>query len=178
MNTLWYLAAFLFALASLMVAAAVASGAWAPVKHATVLSIPTRVNATDKTLAVFTDIIQSDRGITCAATGPDKNVTKIPKPGLAVTVTSGSEQWHLIGLLRNGSDGLKVACTPRDKRHDDANYGYAAVTGYESKVNTGNGIQILGLVAALGVAGYTYYSRRRHRLYAALDATENPDPVA
>jgi hypothetical protein len=175
LSPLWYTAAFLFALASIMAAAAVASGAWTPVKHATVLSLPTRINATDKTVAVFTDIVQPDRGVTCTATGPDKSVTKIPKPGLEVTVTSGSEQWHLIGLLRNGSNGLKVSCTPKDKRHDDANYGYAAVAGYESKVNIGNGIQILGVVAALGLGGYTYYSRRRHRLHAALDATTDAD---
>lgn len=175
MSQWWYLATFLLALASLMGAAAVASGAWTPVKHATVLSIPTRVDAEDKTLAVFTDIVQPDRGVTCTATAPDKSVTKILKPGLAVTVTSGSEQWHLIGLLPDGSDGLKVACTPRDKRHDDANYGYAAVTGYASKVNTGKGIAILGVVSALGVAGYTYYGRRRQRLYDALDATTDAD---
>jgi hypothetical protein len=175
MSQWWYLATFLFALASLMVAAAVASGAWTPVKQATVLSIPTRVDAADKTLAVFTDIVQPDRHVTCTATGPDKTVTKILKPGLAVTVTSGSEQWHLISLLRDGSDGLKVTCAPRDNRHDDANYGYAAVTGYSSKVNTGKGVAILGVVSSLVVAGYTYYARRRQRLYDALDATTDAD---
>jgi len=174
-SALWYTAAFLFALASLMLAAAVASGAWTPVRHATVLSIPTRVDAADKTLAVFTDIVQPDRDITCTATHPDKSVTKILAPGLTITVTSGSEQWHLIGLLRDGSDGLKVACTPRDKQHDDATYGYAAVTGYESKYNAGKGIAILGVTIALGVGGYTYYARRRHRLYAALEAKTDAD---
>jgi hypothetical protein len=169
-SQLWYLGAFLFALASVMLAAAVASGAWTPVKHATVLSIPTRVNASEKTLTVFTDIVQPDRHVTCTATHPDKSVTTIRKPGLAVTVTSGSDQWHLIGLLRNGSAGLKVACRPRDKRHDEANYGYAAVTGYDSKVNTGNGIQILGVVIALGVGGWTFYNRRQQRILDALDA--------
>lgn len=171
MSQLWYLAAFLFALASLMVAAAVASGAWAPVRAATVLSIPTHVDAAEKTVAVFTDTVQPDRHITCTATHPDKSVTKILKPGLTITVTSGSERWHLIGLLRDGSDGLKVACAPKDKRHDDAAYGYAAVTGYESKYNAGKGIAILGVTIALGVGGYTYYSRRRRRIYDALEAT-------
>ena len=153
-----------------MIAAAVASGAWTPVRQATVLSIPTRVDAADKTLAVFTDIVQPDRGVTCTATRRNKSVTPILKPGLAMTVTSGSEQWHLIGLLRDGSDGLKVSCAPRDKRHDDATYGYAAVTGYESKYNAGKGIAILGVTIGLGVGGYTYYTRRRHRLSSALGA--------
>lgn len=171
-NPLWYTAAFLFALASLMVAAAVASGGWEPVKHATVLSIPTRVDAADKSVAVFTDIVQPDRHITCTATHPDKSVTKILAPGLPVTVTSGSEQWHLIGLLHNGSDGLKVACTPRDKQHDDATYGYAAVTGFQSRYNAGKGIAILGVTIGLGGMAYVYYARRRQRIHAALDAAD------
>jgi hypothetical protein len=174
-SPLWYTAAFLFALGSIMVGAAVASGGWTPVKHATVLSIPTRVAAEDKSVAVFTDIVQPDRHITCTATRPDKTVTTILKPGLAVTVTSGSEQWHLIGLLRDGFDELKLACTPRDKRHDDATYGYAAVTGFESRYNAGKGISILGVTIGLGGWAYVYYLRRRRRLYAALDATTDAD---
>jgi hypothetical protein len=169
-NPLWYTAAFLFALGSIMLGAAVASSGWTPVKHATVLSIPTRVDAADKSLAVFTDIVQPGRHITCTATRPDKTVTTILKPGLAVRVTSGSEQWHLIGLLHDGSDGLKVACTPRDKRHDDATYGYAAVSGFESKYNAGKGISILGVTIGLGSMAYIYYLQRRRRRYAALDA--------
>jgi hypothetical protein len=174
-NPLWYTAAFLFALASIVLGAVVAAGGWEPVKQATVLSIPTRVDAGDKTLVVFTDIVQPDRHITCTATHPDKTVTTILKPGLAVTVTSGSEQWHLIGLLRDGSDGLKVACTPRDKQHDDATYGYAAVSGFESRYNAGKGISILGVTIGLGGMAYVYYLQRRRRLDLALDATTDAD---
>ena len=51
---------------------------------------------------------------------------------------------------------------------DDATYTYAAITGFASKANTAKGISILGTTLGVGLAGYTFYTRRKVRLAAAL----------
>lgn len=162
-NPLWYLAAFVVALGSLMIGTAVAASAWNPVREVTVTPTTVRADAAGKSLAVFTDIVQPDRGISCRAVDRDKDVTPIPDAALDITVDNEGNQWHLIGMLPEGSNGLKVRCKPQGKRVDNASYGYAAVAGFESRANTGNGIGMIG--AAIGVifAGYVFYSRRQHR---------------
>lgn len=162
-NPLWYLAAFLIALSSWMVATIIAAGAWQPVRDATLTPVTQRVDASRQSLAVFTDIVQPERAVTCRATGPGKKITDIPKAAIDITVDDDGNQWYLIGLLREGSDGLKVTCIPRDRRVDDATYAYAAVTGFSSKVNTGKGIAILGSTVGGGLAIFTLYTRRQVR---------------
>jgi len=163
-SPLWYLAAFGIALGSWVLAIVVAAGAWQPVRDATVTSTSKPVDATGQSLAVFTDIVQPDRKVTCRATGPDKKVTEIPKASLEITVDNNGNAWHLIGMLNEGSKGLKVTCTPRDRRVDDATYGYATVTGFESRANTGKGIAILGSTLGAGLAAFTFYTRRQRRI--------------
>lgn len=162
-NPLWYLAAFLLALATVLIGTVVAAGAWDPIREVTVSPTTTRADAQGKTLVVFTDILQPDRDVTCRATGPDKKPIDIPAAALDITVDNEGNQWHLIGLLNEGADGMKVHCTPRDKRVDNASYAWATVTGFESRANTGKGIGTLGLVLGAGFAGYVFYSRRRDR---------------
>lgn len=162
-NPLWYLAAFLLALGSVMIGTVVAAGAWDPVREVTVSPTTTRADAQGKTLVVFTDIVQPDRGVTCLTTGRDKKPVDIPPAALDITVDNEGNQWHLIGLLKEGADGMKVHCTPRDKRVDNASYAWATVTGFESRGNTANGIGTLGVALGVGFAGYVFYSRRRHR---------------
>lgn len=166
----WYLAAFFVALGSWMLATIVAAGAWDPVRAATLEPATQRVDAAGKSLAVFTDILQPDRTITCQAAGPGKKVTDIPKAALEITVDNEGDQWHLIGLLPDGADGLKVTCAPKDRRRDDASYDYATVDGFTSKANAGKGIAILGSTVGLGLAGFTYYNRRQRRIDRALEA--------
>lgn len=168
-NPLWYLAAFLFALGSVMIGTAVAAGAWDPIREVTVSPTTTRADAQAKTLVVFTDILQPERDVTCRATGRDKKPVDIPPAALAITVDNEGNQWHLIGLLNEGANDMKVHCTPRDKRVDNASYGWATVTGFESRGNTANGIGTLGAVLGAGFAGYVFYCRRRHLREAVRD---------
>jgi len=163
----WYLAAFLLVLATSVLAIVVAAGAWDPVREASVTPVGERVDGTGKSLAVYTDIVQPDRGVTCLATGPGKKVTEIPAARLAITVNDNGDQWHLIAILNEGAKNQLITCTPRDRRVDDATYTYAAVTGFESRGNTGKGIAILGLAGGVGLAGYTFYTRRQQRKSAA-----------
>ncbi len=107
--------------------------------------------------------MQPDRDITCRATGRDKKPVDIPPAALDITVDNEGNQWHLIGLLTEGTHDMSVQCAPRDKRVDNASYGWATVTGFESRANTGKGIGILGVAFAAGFAGYVFYSRRQQR---------------
>jgi hypothetical protein len=168
-NPLWYLAAFLVALASVMIGTVIAAGAWDPVREVTVSPTTVRADAHGKTLVVFTDIVQPDRNVACRATGRDKKTVEIPPAALEIRVDNEGNQWHLIGLLKEGSDDLKVRCTPRDKRVDNASYGWAAVSGMESRVNTANGIGNLGAATGAAFAAYVFYCRRQHRKELTLE---------
>lgn len=162
-SPLWYLAAFFFVLGSVVVGTVVAAGAWDPVREVTVSPTTTRSDAESRTLVVFTDILQPERNVTCRATGRDKKPVEVPDATLDIMVDNEGNQWHLIGLLNGGSDGMKVHCTPRDKRVDNASYGWATVTGFESRANTAKGISILGATMGAGFAGYVFYCRRQQR---------------
>lgn len=162
-NPLWYLAAFIFALVSVVIGTVVAAGAWDPVRVVTVTPTTTRADAMGKTLVVFTDIRQPGRNITCRATGRDKKPVDIPPAALDITVDNEGNQWYLIGLLTEGTSDMSVQCTPRDKRVDNASYGWATVTGFESRANRGRGVGVLGVVLAAGWALYVFYCRRQLR---------------
>ena len=162
-NPLWYLAAFLFALGSVMIGTVVAAGAWDPVREVTVSPTTTWADAQGKTLVVFSDIVQPDRHITCRATGRDKKPVAVPPAALDITVDNEGNQWHLIGLLSEGVNDMRVQCTPRDKRVDNASYGWATVTGFESRANKANGIGVLGVALGAVFAGYVFYCRRQQR---------------
>lgn len=166
-NPLWYLAAFLIALASTMAATVVAAGAWQPVRDATITPVTEVAQAQSHTLAVFSDIRQPDRDITCEAVGTDKRHTPIPAAPIDLTVDDEGNPWYLIGLLREGADGLKLQCTPRDKRVDNATYGYAVVSGYADRTNTGKGIAILGVTLGGAFGAYVFWCRRERRKEAA-----------
>jgi hypothetical protein len=162
-SPLWYLAAFLIALGASMLATVVAAGAWDPVREASVSPVAERVDATDKSIAVYTDIVQPDRDVTCRATGPGKKVTEIPAAKLSITVNDGSDQWHLIAMLNEGGKDQLITCTPKDRRVDDATYTYAAISGFTTKGNTAQGISYLGIAFGVLLAGYTFYTRRQLR---------------
>ncbi|KQV74919.1 hypothetical protein ASC61_07865 [Aeromicrobium sp. Root344] len=169
-NPLWYLAAFLFALGSVMIATVVAAGAWDPVREVTVTPTTVRADAQGTTLVVFTDILQPERNVTCRATGRDKKPVDIPRAALDITVDNEGNQWHLIGLLDAGANGMRVQCTPRDRRVDNASYAWATVTGFESRANNAKGIGILGLTVAVAFAGYVFWCRRQQRQETARES--------
>ncbi|MEO6605293.1 MAG: hypothetical protein ABIN55_06740 [Aeromicrobium sp.] len=162
-SPLWYLTAFFIALGGAVLAIVVAAGAWDPVREATVTPIGEPVDGTDKSIAVYTDIVQPDRKVTCHAKGPGKKVVTIPAAKLSLTVTNGTDEWHLIGLLTEGDKDQLITCTPRDRRVDDATYTYAAVSGFASKGNAGKGIAILSTTIGVVLAGFTFYTRRKQR---------------
>lgn len=162
-NPLWYLAAFLFVLGTVMVGTVVAAGAWDPVREVTVTPTTTRADAQGKTLVVYTDILQPDRDVSCRATGRDKKSKDIPPAALDITVDNDGNQWHLIGLLREGADDVSVRCTPRDKRADNASYGWATVDGFESRAGAGGDIGKSGAVLGVALAGYVFWCRRQQR---------------
>lgn len=171
-NPLWYLAAFLLAIGSAMAGTAVAASAFDPVRDATVTPITERVDANGTTLAIYTDIVQSDRDILCRGRygDADKGRIEIPNKGVDVTAQGDGTRWHLISLLEDGRDGLRIVCTPKDKRIDNASYGYATVTGYASTVNNGRGIAYIGIGIAAVLAGWIFWCRRLARREARLES--------
>lgn len=164
-NPLWYLAALLLALGATVAAVAVAASAFDPVRDATVVPVTERVDAKGATLAIYTDIVQEDRGIRCWARHGkgDKQRVDIPDKGVDITAQGDGIRWTLIGLLEEGHDGLRIICRPADQRVDNASYGYATVTGYASKATTGRGISSLGIAAGVGLAAWVFWCRRSAR---------------
>lgn len=165
-NPLWYLAAFLLAIGSAMAATAVAASAFDPVRDATVTPVTERVNAQGATLAIYTDLVQDDRDITCWGRygKDDKQRVDIPDKGVELTAQGDGTRWQLIGLLEEGRDGMRIVCRPADSRDDSASYGYATVTGYGTTVNNGRGIAYIGIAAAFGLAVWIYWCRRAVRI--------------
>lgn len=172
-NPLWYLAAFLLAIGSTMAATAVAARAFDPVRDATVTPVTERVDAGGSTLAIYTDLVQPERDILCRGRygTDDRGRVVIPDKGLDITARGDGTTWHLIGLLEDGRDGLRIVCTPRDERVDNAAYGYATVSGYRSTVNNGAGIAYIGVGAAAVLAGWIFWCRRQARRERRLGAT-------
>jgi hypothetical protein len=164
-NPLWYLAAFLLAIGSTMAATAVAASAFDPVRDATVTPVTERVDAKGSTLAIYTDLVQDERTISCRGRygKDDRGRVVIPAENIDVTAQGDGTTWHLIGLLEDGRDGLRIVCTPVDKRVDNAAYGYATVTGYRSAVNNGAGIAYIGVAVAAVLAAWIFWCRRAAR---------------
>lgn len=179
-NPLWYLAALLIALASLMGAAAYGASAFDAVRDATVTPVTERVDARGSTLAIYTDIVQADRDISCRGRYGDGDRGRIVIPATTVDVAAQGDgtRWRLIALLDEGRDGLRIVCTPADRRVDNAAYGYATVTGYSSRANNAQGFAWLGTAVAAALAGWVFWCRRsarRDARAAAADATTTSD---
>jgi hypothetical protein len=164
-NPLWYLAALLIALGSTMVAAAVGATAFDPIRDATVVPITERVDASGSTLAVYTDIVQADRDISCRGRfgDDDRGRVVIPSTDLEIGAQGDGTRWTLIAILEDGRDDLRIVCTPADKRVDNASYGYATVTGYASARNNGKGIATLGVTVGAALAAWVFWCRRSAR---------------
>ena len=148
---------------------AVAAQAWDPVEEATVTSASGPVNASGQSLAVFTDVVQPERQITCAwkTEGKEKS-TPIQPPTRNLVVRDDGSEWFLIGFERNGRDAMNVSCTPQDKRSDNATYAFAVIDGFNSRAQTGNMIVIAGTFLGIGLAIWTFIARRR-RLHQETD---------
>lgn len=153
-------------MAGWIVGTAVAAGAWETVRGAPITAMSGPLDAGGRSVAVFTDVVQPDRAITCsqttqAARKAEKDPTAIPVASLDLVVLDDGNEWHLIGFEPNGRDGMDVRCTPRDKRADNATYAYAVVDGWTSRANTGNVIAMGGTFLGIALAIWTFVARRR-----------------
>jgi hypothetical protein len=178
-NPLWYLAAFLIAIGSAMAGTAVAASAFDPVRDATVTPVTERVDARGTTLAIYTDLVQDGRDISCRGRygEGDRGRVVIPSKGVDVTAQGDGTKWHLIGLLEEGRDGLRIVCTPADRRVDNAAYGYATVTGYGSAVNNGRGVASMGAAVGVVLGAWVFWCRRRARRDARAESAIGSTPV-
>ena len=115
----------------------------------------------------------SDRSACTAADDDDKNKEAAPFPeaSLDLVVNDNGNEWHLIGFEPDGRNGMVIRCAPRDKGSDNATYATSVVDGFTDKANTGNGIAILGTVAGIGLAIWTFIARRRHQHQERDDAS-------
>ncbi len=173
-SPLWYLAALFLALGAWVIGAVVAAGAWDIVRDAGVSSSTAPVDAEDKSVAIFTDVLQPERRVTCrytvAPVQKGAKPTAIEPAPIDLTIADDGTEWYLIGFVLDGKDQMSVTCAPRDKRTDNASYAVSAVEGFSQRANVGNGIAILGTVAGIALAIWTFINRRR-RLQEADDAS-------
>ena len=165
LNPLWYTAALFLVLGGWMAGTAVAAGSWDTVREAELVPLEQRIDAADGSVAVFTDIRQPERDVTCRATPRARGSEPTPfgPAPLDLRVDRDGTTWYLVGWLAEGADGLKVTCTPRDRAADNATYATAAVEGVLERANTGQGIAWLATAAGAGLAIWTWVARRRHR---------------
>lgn len=158
-----YLAAVLLVLVGWVGATVVAAGAWDTVRDSTLVPVTQELaDADGLSVAVFTDILQPERTITCRGTGAKGADVAIKTAAIDVPVDADGTEWHLINLLPEGRDGLKVRCSPLDKRVDNAAYSFALVDGFTSRGERGQAIATTGLLAGIALAGWTF-ACRRHR---------------
>jgi hypothetical protein len=148
------------------VATVVAAGAWDAVREAPVAVVDRPLDAGGKSVAVFTDVVQPERKVTCShTTEADRKAKKEPRPipeaSLELVVTDDGSEWHLLAFEPDGRNDMDVRCAPADKRSDNATYAFATVDGFTSRANTGNGIAIITTVLGIGLAIWTFIARRR-----------------
>lgn len=148
-----------------MAGTVVAAGAWELVRESTLVPAEPRIDAAGASVAVFTDIRQGDRGLRCRAREAGEGAEAIPVAAarLDLQVVRDGTTWYLIGFLPEGRDELRVRCAPRDEAADNATYALAAVEGWQSRANLGNGISVLATGAGAVLAVWTWVARRRQR---------------
>lgn len=159
-----------------MVGAAVAAGAWDSVREAGITSASQPVNANNRSVAVFTDVVQPDRRVTCRATTEadrkaKREPTEFPPASLDLVLDDDGNEWHLIGFMPEGRNDMTIKCTPADKRADNATYAYSVVEGFTTRANAGKGIGWIATGSAAALAIWTFIARRRKRYQETDDAS-------
>ncbi|HUP99900.1 MAG TPA: hypothetical protein VM093_05510, partial [Aeromicrobium sp.] len=141
----------------------VAGGAWDTVRNAPISSANEALQAEGESIAVFTDVVQADRRITCAMTNvvTDSQAVTIPPSPIGLTVEDDGTTWHLVAFQPEGRDGVTVSCTPKDERVDNAQYAYATVHGFMERARIGNAIILVGLLIAIATSAVVFIRRRR-----------------
>ena len=151
----------------------VAAGAWDVVREAPVAAVNKPLDASGQSVAVFTDVVQPERKVTCSQTTAaerkaEKKPKSIPPASLELVVTDDGNEWHLIAFEPDGRNDMAISCTPSDKGSDNATYAFSTVDGFTTRANTGNGIAMIGTALSIGLAIWTFIARRR-RLHQETD---------
>lgn len=166
-NPLCYLAALLLVLGGWIAAAPILAAPWQELKTASITGFENgkKIDATDRGVAFFTDIVQ-ERDVTCRSNPPGALNTRGTKFDLAND--DGDRTWHLVSTTAGAKAGsYAVACRPRDRAVDTASYGYAEMPSFSSAGRNGRGIGILATTAAAILAAWTYWGRRQERKFAS-----------
>lgn len=161
----WYLAALALPLAGWIIGVAVAGGAWNTVRAAPITSANQALQAKGESIAVFTDVVQTDRRITCSMEDVVRDAKPEPMPAapIALTVTDDGQTWNLVAFEPEGRDNVTVSCAPKDKGVDNAQYAYTAVDGFVERARAGNFVILGGLIGGIALAIVVFVRRRRHR---------------
>ncbi len=164
-SPLWYLLALALTLAGWIVGVAVAGGAWDEVRNASITSANQALQAKGESIAVFTDVVQTDRRISCSMVDVVRDAAPdpIPPAPIALTVEDDGATWSLVAFQPDGRDNVTVSCVPKDKQVDNAQYAYAAVDGFVERARAGNFIILGGFLGAIILATVVFIRRRRHK---------------
>lgn len=162
-SPLWYLGALALILASWVVGVAVAGGAWDSVRAASITSANQALQAEGESIAVFTDVVQAERRITCSMVDVvrDAQPVAIPPAPIALTVEDDGSTWTLVAFEPEGRDNVTVSCAPRDKQVDNAQYAYATVDGFVERARAGNLVILGGFLGGAALAIIVVVLRRR-----------------
>ena len=162
-SPIWYLAALALTLAGWIIGVAVAGAAWDAVRHAPITSANQALQAKGESIAVFTDVVQTDRRITCSMVDVVRDATPdpIPPAPIALTVNDDGTTWNLVAFQPEGRDNVTVSCAPKDKQVDNAQYAYAAVDGFVERARAGNLVILGGFLGGIVLAIVVFIKRRR-----------------
>ena len=164
-SPLWYLGALSLTLASWIIGVAIAGGAWDVVRGASITSANQALEAKGESIAVFTDVVQTDRQIICSMVDVvrDAKPDPIPPAPIALTVEDDGTTWSLVAFEPEGRDNVTVSCAPKDKQVDNAQYAYAAVDGFVNRARAGNFVILGGFLSGI-VLAIVVFAKRRRRL--------------
>jgi hypothetical protein len=162
-SPLWYLAAFLLAIGGWMASAVVAAGAWDHVRDATLQPLTERVDAKGSSLAVFTDVRQPERDVTCTTSGRGRGAEPDPVADAPIdlSVPRDGSTWYLIAFEQESRDQLEVRCRPGDEAADAATYRVAVADGFLDRTSNAAGIAWIAAAAAVVLAAATWWTRRK-----------------
>ena len=140
-----------------------AGQAWDMVREAPITSANEALQAEGESIAVFTDVVQANRRITFSMSSVVREARPQPiaPAPIPLTVEDDGATWTLIAFEHEGRDNVTISCAPKDKQVDNAQYAYATIDGYNSRLWTGNIISMAAIVLALAVGIVVFRIRRR-----------------
>ena len=166
-----YAAAIWLAVLGWIAAAPVMASSWNDLRTTSITQLQSgkKIDVPASGVAFFTDIDQG-RGVTCRSKPTD--ALSIQAGKVDITNDAGDQKWHLLSRTIGAKAGsYSVACTPKDKGVDTANYGYAEMPAtFQSRKNIGKGIGSIATFAALILAGWSWWGRRTERKLASFES--------